>query len=537
MDTPVLIVGGGPVGLTLALVLAKFGVNCTLIERNRSTTQHPKMDITNGRSMEIFRLLGIADRISAAAVPQDICLDVAWVSSFVGYEIHRFHYPSPIQARKDYQRINDGTLAMEPDIRISQIVVEPLLRDAALESPHVTLRYGCELVDLEQDGNGVTARVKQAETGARESIRAQYLAGCDGANSRVRQSIGIQLSGQARIRSRYSVHFRSADKEKLEPFGPAWHYQSPIHGTLISQDGKNRYTLHAFLLPHETRESVDPYTKVRDFVGVDFDFELIRAMHWDNNLLVADSYRRERVLLAGDACHQYIPTGGYGMNTGVCDALDSGWKLAGMIQGWGGEGLLDSVETERRTVALRNLEGSKRHAGVRMAIGEIWPAEIESPDSKGEACRAELAVRIADFGNAENHSRGIEIGYGYRDSNIICHGADDEQQDDPVHYTPTTSPGYRPPAIYLHDGTPIFDLFGPNYSLLQFAADNIDASEFEAEAARRGLPLRMVEIRDEHAERLYGYNLVLLRPDHHVAWRGQDIPDNVATILATVSGN
>ena len=305
-----------------------------------------------------------------------------------------------------------------------------------------------------------------------ETIRAQYLAGCDGGNSRVRENLGIGLGGDARIRSRYTVHFQSRDKHKLEPFGPAWHYQSPQHGTLISQDGKNRFTLHSFLLPHETRESVDPYSKVRDFVGEDFDFELIRAMHWDNNLLVADSYRDRRVLLAGDATHQYIPTGGYGMNTGVGDALDLGWKLGGVVQGWGGEALLDSVEAERRPVALRNREASRRHADVRGAIGAIWREDIEEPGAEGEARRVALAEEIARLGNAENHSRGIEIGYGYTDSAVVWREDGDEHQNDPVSYTPTTSPGYRVPAVYLEDGTPIYELFGPCYSLLNFGLMN-----------------------------------------------------------------
>ena len=535
MDTSVLIAGGGPVGLTLALTFARFGIGCVVVERAADTTRHPKMDITNGRSMEIFRMLGVADAIYAAAVPDDICHDVSWVSSLVGHEIYRFEYPGPREARDIYRRTNDGTQAMEPDVRISQILVEPLLRDAAMASPHVAIRYGCEFLEFEQDDQGVTGRVKNADTDETEEIRARYLAGCDGGNSRVRDQMGIGLSGDANIRTRYSIHFVSEDRATFEPWGPAWHYQSPIHGTLVAQDGIERYTLHSYLDDGESPETVDPYDKVKAFVGTDFRFELLRALNWQNNLLLADGYRDGRVLLAGDAVHQYIPTGGYGMNTGVGDAFDLGWKLSAVIQGWGGARLLDSVREERQPVARRNREGSKRHAEARIAIGQVWPDNLDDEGRGGDAARAELAKKIEQIGNAENESRGIELGYGYAGSSIVCNEAGDETQDDPLRYVPTTTPGYRPPALYLEDGTPIFDRFGAGFTLLDFGEKGSDA--FQAEAATQGIPLQTASIQDDHARALYGRGLVLVRPDQHVAWRGDAPPDDPGAILRRVSGN
>ena len=540
VDTSVLIVGGGPVGLTLALTLARFGIGCMVVERAAGATQHPKMDITNGRSMEIFRMLGVADAIRAAAVPDHICHDVSWATSLTGHEIYRFAYPGPAEARETYRRRNDGARALEPDVRISQIVVEPLLRDAALASPHVTIRYGAEFLDFEQDADGVTSRVEIAETGEIRDLRSRYLAGCDGGNSRVRRQLGIGLSGEANIRTRYSVHFISRDQAAFEPWGPAWHYQSPVHGTLVSQDGKERYTLHSYLADGETPETVNPYDKVKSFVGADFDFEPLRALDWQNNLLVAEGYRDRRVLLAGDAVHQYIPTGGYGMNTGVGDAFDLGWKLSAVIQSWGGDGLLDAVREERQPVARRNREGSKRHAEARLAIGEIWPDGIDAAGPEGERIRAELAEGIGKIGNAENESLGIELGYGYAGSSIVCNEDSDETQDDPLVYVPTTTPGYRPPGIYLGDGTPVFDRFGPWFTLLDFGLDfgsDGAAGAFEAEAETLGVPLRTVSVEDDHARSLYGYDLVLIRPDQHVAWRGNRAPGNLAGILRRVSGN
>lgn len=536
MDTSVLIAGGGPVGLSLSLTLARFGIGCVVAERAAGTTQHPKMDITNGRSMEIFRMLGVADAIRAAAVPDHICHDVSWATSLAGHEIYRFAYPGPAEARETYRRRNDGTRALEPDVRISQIVVEPLLRDAAMASPHVAIRYGAELLDFEQDADGVTSRVEIAETGEIREIRSRYLAGCDGGGSRVRRQLGIGLSGEANIRTRYSVHFISRDQAAFEPWGPAWHYQSPVHGTLVNQDGKERYTLHSYLADGETAETVNPYGKVRSFVGADFDFEPLRALGWQNNLLVAEGYRDRRVLLAGDAAHQFIPTGGYGMNTGVGDAFDLGWKLSAVIQGWGGDGLLDAVREERQPVALRNREASKRHAEARLAIGEIWPDGIDDASPEGERRRTELADGIGKIGNAENESLGIELGYGYAGSSLVCNEDGDETQDDPLVYVPTTTPGYRPPGIYLGDGTPVFDRFGTWFTLVDFGSDGA-AGAFEAEAETLGVPLRSVFIDDGHARSLYGYDLILVRPDQHVAWRGNGAPSNLTEILRRVSGN
>jgi 2-polyprenyl-6-methoxyphenol hydroxylase-like FAD-dependent oxidoreductase len=258
IETTVLIVGAGPVGLTLSLTFAKYGIECVVIERNNSTTAHPKMDITNGRSMEIFRSLGVADKINKAAVPADICHDVGWVTSLTGYNIYRYNYPGPNEARQINRQVNDGTQPMDPAVRISQIVVEPLLRDAAAEFSKISIIYGLKFLKLEQDERGVIAWVKEAGTGKRKKVRSAYLVGCDGGNSPVRKNINITLSGEANIRKRYSVHFCSKDKNTFEPWGAAWHYQSPVHGTLVSQDGKERYTLHSFLLEGESESNVNP---------------------------------------------------------------------------------------------------------------------------------------------------------------------------------------------------------------------------------------------------------------------------------------
>jgi len=533
-QTPILIAGGGPVGLTLSIILAHFGVDCVLLERNQDTTQHPKMDITNGRTMEIFRRLGLSEKIITAGVDPDICLDVSWITGLTGHELHRFVYDSPNAARTHYKDLNDGSQATEPGIRISQIVVEPLLRDVAAVSPHVTLCYGWSFESFSQDENGVTATVANRETGEEREIQSQYLAGCDGGNSKVRDGLGIGLSGQAKIRRRYSVHFQSRSKDILEPWGPAWHYQNPKHGTLISQDGRERYTLHSALWEGEEEATIDPYDVVRRFVGKDLDFDLLLASGWDNNLLLADNYGDRRVLLAGDSAHQYIPTGGYGMNTGIGDAYALGWMLAATVQGWGGPGLLVAYGGERRPIGLRNREGSGRHAHVRIKVGNVWEDGLDSTDAAA-ATRERVGQKIADLGNAENESFGIEMGYGYPESPLVF-GEDETYPDDPITYHPTTLPGYRVPSLYLENGQAIYDLFGRHFTLANFAPDRVDTGAFENAANEMGLPLSVLRLGDYPARELYQRDLVLLRPDQHVCWRGNALPPDPDRILERVSG-
>ena len=501
---PVLIAGGGPVGMTLARTLAHFGVRCLLVERQPSTTRHPKMDITNGRSMELFGRLGLVDRLRAVAVPEENNFDVSWITSLArdrgGRELHRFHYPSVVEKRAEIRASNDGSQPREPAMRVSQVVIEPVLRDAIIDDPLVEARWGVAFEDFVEDGRGVTCTLRVAETGATEQVRCDFLAGCDGGSSIVREKLGIGLSGKANVAHRYMVHFRSRALDILQAFGVAWHYQSAM-GTLIAQDDREIWTLQ-MRMPSDG--SVDPNAVLDAWVGRGgFEREILVDNPWFTNLLLADSYGGGRVFLAGDSAHQYIPTGGYGMNTGIGDAVDLGWKLAATLQGWAGPGLLASYDRERRPVGYRNRLGSERHTGVRFKIAELYQA-IADPDALGRA--------IAALGNAENESWGLEFGYRYD-------GAD----WDPVEYRPTTAPGARLPSVFLRYGSALYDRLGPWFTLLRFGdADPtplIDASP---------APLATVIVDDPVLAPLYEAKLVLVRPDTHVAWRGDACKDGRA---------
>ncbi|WP_200301083.1 FAD-dependent monooxygenase [Streptomyces adelaidensis] len=561
----VLVVGAGPVGLTLAMELERHGVDTLLVERNTDTTRHPKMDVTNGRSMELYRRLGVADDLREVAIPTDRPTRVTWATSAVGWRLASFDYPSVDETRETIRDRNDGTLPLEPWMRVSQVILEPALRDLLeARSEHVRVQYGWALESFEEDVEGVTARLVSADGDRRRTVRARYLAGCDGAGSRTRQRLGIgtdeidlrrmlvrelglgrtaamlarayRATGERPMDGRiYLVHFTTPDPEIFRRFGGVWHLQSPEGWTVISQNDGDTFTLHAPLGAGTDADRIDPRKFVYERVGREFEMNVLVANAWRPRLTVADAYGRGRVWLAGDAVHQVPPTGGYGMNTGVGDAVGLGWALAAVLQGWGTTGLLRAYEQERRAVAVRNRAAAARHSAVRGAVKAAHRPAVHGERPLDARARRRLGREISDLGNLENEALGIELGYRYDTSPVICHetgGRAPRQTMDA--YTPSTWPGARPPSVLLPDGRALFDLFHQGFTLLRFADHDVTA--LTDAAAERGLPLRVVDVRDPHAHTLYERDLVLIRPDQHVAWRGDTPPADPLQVVDRVRG-
>jgi 2-polyprenyl-6-methoxyphenol hydroxylase-like FAD-dependent oxidoreductase len=520
--------------MTLARDLARREINCMLVERNRTTTRHPKMDITNVRSMELFRRLALADEIRAVAVPENHNFDVSWITSLAGHELCRFRYPSVTEWRHKIREKNDGSMPGEPPMRVSQVEIEPVLQRSVQAEPRVDARWGVAFEHLSQDPEGVSATLRTAD-GQTEQVRCSFLVGCDGGTSRVRGCLDIGLDGQSRVMDRFMTHFRSRATSVLQRFGMAWHYQS-VAGTLIAQNDSDIWTLQTRWPEGVPPEAVDARELLRRFTGCDFDYEILVANAWTPHLLVARSYAINRVLLAGDSAHQYIPTGGYGMNTGIGDACDLGWKLAATLHGFAGPGLLASYDAERRPIGLRNCAASGRHAQVRAEIGALYVPDLTASGAQGDAARIAAGQRISDIGNAENESYGIELGYAYVDSPIVCTEPGAEIPSDPLRYVPTTVPGVRMPNVVMNNGTPIFDLLGSWFTLACFGVKSSKA--LMAAAAKRGLPLHVLQGDEPDLIKVYGRQLLLVRPDQHIAWRGTacDAPDVANAIIARALG-
>jgi 2-polyprenyl-6-methoxyphenol hydroxylase-like FAD-dependent oxidoreductase len=519
-ESPVLIVGAGPVGLTLALDLARRGIQATLVERNATSIQLPKMERCNVRTMEIFRRLGIAERVRAAGLPREAPMDVFLADSMSAPEaLVHLPYPSVAAAKAEIAAHNDGQ-PLEPYQLISQYTLEPLLRAIAETSPELTIRFNCELISFVEDATGVTATVRSQ--GATQTVRCAYIVGCDGGASTVRKQLGIDLSGQGSIRKLRQALFYARDLYEHIPMGKGRHYHiavPPLFPFIIIQDSTRHWTLHA------AAESDERMTAIfRDALGTDLAFDTLSVNEWTQHLLCADRYRAGRAFIAGDAAHLVIPTGGLGMNTGVGDAIDLSWKLAATLSGWGGPALLDAYDIERRQIGLRNVGAS----GAAMSGRLTWRAARS---------RAAMAAAFEREQRKVTEILGIEAGYRYVASPIVC--AEDGVAPDPDSraYVPTTWPGFRLPHVWLDDGSAIADRLGSGYTLVRLGPRPADTRALEHELRTIGAPFEVLRVPDERARELYGRDLVLVRPDLHVVWRGNAAPDDPRAIAATVTGH
>lgn len=536
MDTQVLIVGAGPVGLTLAVDLGMKGVKCTLIEQKEAPQFLPKMERCNARTMEIYRRMGLAEKIRAAGLDRDVPMDVYVVLAMNEPPLLRLPYPSVAEAQRDVAWSNDGTMPCEPYQLISQYTLEPLLKSVAETLPSVTVRYGCEFVSFTQDEAGVTAEVKDRD-GSTSEIRAAYLVGCDGGASPVRKQLGIKLRGEGNLlQLRQALYYCEELFDKI-PIGNGpgkgrhYHVADGQATFLIMQDSTKHWTLHAVVEKDE-----DMAAQFEKTVAIPVKYEMLYVGQWKQNLLLADRYGQGRVFLAGDSAHLVIPTGGLGMNTGVGDAIDLSWKLAGTVQGWGGPNLLASYEVERRQIGDRNV-GASRYASLgRRKWRSQYRPNIRDNTPEGQQTRDNLA-RVADVEQRKtNEMIGAELGYRYVGSPIIW-----EEPGGPEHlfreYLPTTWPGARLPHVWLDNGVALQDRVGKGYTLLRLGGTQADTSALERAIRAYGAPLEVLEISDQRARDIYGYDLLLLRPDMHVVWRGQRAPESPNQIAAVATGH
>jgi 2-polyprenyl-6-methoxyphenol hydroxylase-like FAD-dependent oxidoreductase len=530
---PVLIVGGGPVGLALAGELGWRGVECLLVEQTDGTIVTPKMNEVNVRTMEFCRRWGIADKVHNCPFPQDHARDAVFITSFTGYELGRIPRPAVASAKPEpWSPMRLQTC--------SQMWFDPILRDFALTFPGVTLRYRTRLERFDDTGSAVRCEIVDLETGKCETIEADYLVACDGAMSAIRSELGIGLTGQGILGYPVHLFFRAPDFLKrvgkaegtfflaidrdglwanirvVDPVNAMWRLM------MVDSDGK------------QTPETIDKDALIRRAVGRPFAVDWVGCSIWTRRSLVAERYSKGRVFLAGDAVHQLSPTGAMGMNTGIGDVVDLGWKLAAVVQGWGGAKLLESYSAERQPIGTRAINHTSE---FHLAHGKFHGfAAIEDDTAEGRALRAEVGPELVREVGRMFRTIGLQLGYRYEGSPIIVPDGTEPVPDDPENFVASARPGARAPHVALDDGRSTLDLYGRAFVLARFDDAAPNGRELVEAAKARGVPIKVETVDSADAATIYETRLVLVRPDGHVAWRGNDAPNDAMAVIDRVRG-
>jgi 2-polyprenyl-6-methoxyphenol hydroxylase-like FAD-dependent oxidoreductase len=542
IEADVLIVGAGPVGLTLAMDLVARGVTVAIAEiRRYAEPPNVKCNHVAARTMERFRRLGVAQKLRDAGLPADYPNDVVFRTSVCGTELTRI----PIPGRAERYTSRDGPDTWwptpEPPHRINQIYLEPILLEHTASLPGVTLLNRTQVTSFLQMRDSVEATALDLDTQQQRRIRARYLVGCDGGSSMVRKAIGAKLEGTPVIQRVQSTYIRAKGLRALIPGKPAWSCYSvnPRRcGTVFAIDGHETWLVHNHLNAEEPEfDSVDRDWSIRQILGVgnDFQYEVITREDWVGRRLVADRFRDRNVFLAGDAAHLWVPYAGYGMNAGIADALNLSWLLAARLQGWGEEAILDAYEAERQPITMQVSNFAMDHAAKMIKARRAVPANIEADDADGQRAREEIGREAYDLNVQQFCCAGLNFGYYYQGSPIIA--SDDEAP--PAYsmgdFTESTVPGCRAPHFWLADGRSLYDAFGAGYTLLRFDPA-ADIAPLLAAADARRVPLTVVDVAGAEVPAAYRHKLVLCRDDQHVAWRGDVVPVDAAELVERLRG-
>jgi 2-polyprenyl-6-methoxyphenol hydroxylase-like FAD-dependent oxidoreductase len=533
---PVLIVGGGPVGLALAGELGWRGVPCTLIEKTDGSIEQPRMDLVGIRTMEFCRRWGILDWVRDAPYPLDYPQDYIYLTGLNGYELGREPFPGrgfePCPPESPQKRE-----------RVPQDMFDPILRRFASTFPHVTLRYGTELASFREAADGVRALVRDTTTGRTETIDADYMVGSDGGASTVREQLGIAMSGTPALTYTTNVMFRCANFSELHDKGRGYRFifigPEGVWLTIVAVNGGDRFRMSIVGTPQKINHTEDDiHAALRRAMGRDFDYEILSVMRWVRRELVADRYGTDRIFIAGDAAHLMSPTGGFGMNTGIGDAVDLAWKLEAVVKGWGGGELLASYDAERRPVGLRNVAEASRNLRRMLSTRERLPGrEIFQPGPQSDAARMEYGDWFTAIMRHEWFANGVMLGYRYDRSPIVWPDGTPAPPDVSHPYTQSARPGGRAPHVWLSDRRSTLDLYGRGFTLLRLGAGAPDASRIEQAAARRGVPMATVALAEPDVLAAHERRLVLVRPDGHVAWRSDDEPTSAEALIDTIRGH
>src|SRR5262245_33766948 len=541
IETSVLVVGAGPVGLTLAIDLAWRGIDVTIVEqRSADQPRGVRCNQISARSMEIFRRLGIARDLRGAGLPPDYPNDVVSCTTVTGIELSRVKIPCRAERYTSTDGPDTSWPTPEPPHRISQTVFEPILLRHARAQPLVRIVNHTRIGELVQGEHDVTATAHDLASGERIDIVCRYIVGCDGAGSMVRKAIGASLTGTSVVQHVQSTCCRAPRLLEFPQAKRAWLYLAlnPRRcGSTISVDGRETWLIHNYLYRGEYFDAVDRDWAIRQILGVGdrFEYEIITQEDWTARRLVADKFRERRAFICGDAAHLWIPHAGYGMNAGIADAADLAWMLAAVLNNWAVAALLDAYEAERQPITEQVSHFTTDFAHKVMQLRREIPAEIETPGEQGDAIRAEIGRRTYEIDVAQQCCAGLNFGYFYARSPIIAYDGEAHPPFTLGTFTSSTAPGCRAPHLWLADGRSLYDAFGPGYSLIRFDP-HIDVEAMTEAAKQRRVPLKVVDESAPGAQRRYRNKLVLVRPDQHVAWRGDGMPNDVLSLIDLVRG-
>ena len=527
-DIAIAIVGGGPAGLMLAIELGCRDVPCVLFEKAPDPPRLPKANATSARTMEHYRRRGFAQRVRALGLPPDYPQDIVYRTRLTGPEMTRFRIPSRNQtARQEWHGDYGADRWPTPELphRAQQMFIEAILREEAARYPSVNAFFGVEVNAIEQDADGVTIATREAAGGRGTRYRARYVIGCDGPRSVVRKAMGTAYEGHSAERRDFlggqmlTLYIRAPALYQMLGKERAWQYWAlnPVRrGVMVAVNGVDTFAFLAQLAEGQELTEADQREHIEQVVGKPFEFDIIAASPWiAGHALVAERFRRRRLMIAGDAAHLFTPTGGMGYNTSVDDAVNLGWKLAAVEQRWAPDALLDTYEIERRPIALRNTAFARRMADSIGRMPVTQEVAIDGPT--GDEARANLGDALARHVFNEFNIPGLQLGLRYTHSAIVAREAGDPPPDAPNHYVPSGYPGARAPHVTAGNGS-LFDYFGRGFTLLCTVESRTD--DWEKAAAALEIPLTVVTSIEDPARAVYGADLVLVRPDHHIAWRG-----------------
>ncbi|MEU9891753.1 FAD-dependent monooxygenase [Sphaerisporangium sp. NPDC051011] len=527
--TDVIVVGAGPVGLTLAHELGSRGVGVALVDpHDRPDESSPRCKQLNPRSMEHFRRLGLADAIrDASLLPFGWSDSAVFCTTLTGPLVQRF---GGVFATSDVP----WSVLPEPAQWTAQFSVERALRAELATRPTVTPHWGSTLVDVDQDAGSVTATLLD-DRGGITRLRARYLAAADGGRSTTRQKLGIELSGSSHGVENLQVIFDAPGLAARHRHGRAlqyWILNDEISGLMGQLDTSGKWWAILIDAPNWSSH-VSTRRAVQALIGADEPLRIVAQTPWTARMLLADRYREGRCFLLGDAAHLNPPWGGFGANTGIGDAVDLGWKIAAMVDGWGGEALLASYETERRPFAVSAIAAAKHNMAV--LTPELSTPEITGHGEEGEQARRHAAEVIARSKSAETYTLGFTLGTGCPDSPLVLPDTRHAPLSVGSVYQPSACPGMRLPHLWLGPGVSLYDRLGPGFTLIECGVASA-SDGLKAQASRRGVPLTVLPINRPDAAALFDAWYVLVRPDQLVAWRGDELPEDVGSLLDHVRG-